>query len=101
MSNNLTPNQAPLLSPMAVCEALLGKPEAIGVACGLDPKAAYAWRRPSKGRDAGDLPSTRHMRRLLAFARANDIPLEPRHLIEGATRAEIEALLGRSGEMAA
>ena len=33
------------------------------------------------------------MRRLLDHARTRGIPLEARHLIEGATRAEIEALL--------
>lgn len=89
------------ITPAAVVEYLIGRPEKIGAAIGSDPKLAYSWRKPSKNRDAGDIPSARHMRRLLAFARANQIPLEPRHLIEGATRAEIEALLGRSGEMAA
>lgn len=86
---------------MQVCERLIGKPEAVSGAADLQPKASYGWRHGSTDRDAGDIPSARYMRRLLAFARANQIPLEPRHLIEGATRAEIEALLGRSGEMAA
>lgn len=93
MSKHTTPNQAPDLTPLAVCELLFGRPEKIGPLCELDPKAVYVWRRKTKWRDAGDIPSARYMRRLLAFARANHIPLEPRHLIEGATRAEIDALL--------
>lgn len=81
---------------------MIGRPETIGAAIGVSAKAAYHWRNPRTGRAAGDLPSADVMRRLLAFARANRIPLEPRHLIEGATRAEIDALLGRNeGEIAA
>lgn len=80
---------------------ILGSIEMIGADLDLDPKAPYHWRRQSKGRDAGDIPSARHMRRLLQIAKDRQAPLTAEHLIHGATRAEIEALLGRSGEMAA
>jgi len=83
MSNNLT--------PLAICERLIGPPEVLGGVAGLGPKAAYGWRRPSKNRDAGDL-SPRIMRALLAHAAARGIPLRADHLIWGAPAAEIEAL---------
>lgn len=93
MSNDLT--------PMQVCERLIGKPEAISLAAGLQPKAAYGWRRDSDGRDAGDIPSARHMRRLLDHARAHGIPLTAEHLIYGATAAEIDGLLAQARGVAA
>lgn len=42
---------------------------------------------------AGDMPSARVMRSLLAHAAAKGIPLKPEHLIWGAPAAEVEALL--------
>lgn len=85
MSNNLT--------PMQVIERLIGPPERLSPVCGTKPKAPYQWRRASKNRDAGDLPSPRHMRALLAHAAARGIPLTADHLIWGASAAEIEALV--------
>lgn len=84
MSSNLTPLQ--------VCERLIGRPEAISLICGLQPKAAYAWRHPSQNRAAGDLPSTAVMRRILAHAAAKGIPLTADHLIWGAAEEEVVAL---------
>ena len=80
-------------TPMQVCEALIGKPEEIAIICGYTAKAAFPWRRAAENRDAGDLPSARVMRRLLAHSRANHLGLEARHLIEGAPEAEIAEIL--------
>ena len=85
MSSNLTPIQ--------VCERLLGGPAALGSIAGLNDKAAFHWRHPTKWRDAGDLPSARIMRSLLAHAAARGIPLTADMLIWGADAAEIDALL--------
>jgi len=81
------------LTPVDVLERMIGGPEAIAAAIGADRTLPYAWRRSSKARDAGDIPSARNMRRLLAYAGARGIPLRADHLIWGAPRAEIEALL--------
>jgi hypothetical protein len=81
------------LTPSEVVEHIIGRPEAIGAAIGIDQKAPYGWRRSSASRDAGDIPSSRHMRRLLAHAAARGLPLRAEHLIWGAPRAEIEALM--------
>lgn len=88
MSNHLTPLQ--------VCERLVGPLPAIASICGQSQKAAYIWRRGSTLRDAGDIPSARHQRRLLAYGAARGIPLTAEHLIWGADAAEIEALLARA-----
>jgi len=85
MSNNLTPLQ--------VCERLLGPLPQIEAVCGQKPKAAYCWRRPSAYRAAGDIPSTRHMRSLLAHSAARGLGLTEAHLIWGASAAEIDSIL--------
>lgn len=85
MSSNLTPLQ--------VCERLIGGAERLGGIAGLNDKVAYNWRHPTKWRDAGDLPSARIMRSLLAHAAARGIPLTAEMLIWGASAAEIDALL--------
>ncbi|MGS4947406.1 hypothetical protein ACVDG3_18160 [Meridianimarinicoccus sp. RP-17] len=82
------------LTPFEVTIRLFGSSEEVSSIAGLHRKSGYAWHAASKWRDAGDLPSTRVMRALLAEARARGIPLEHRHLIEGAPAAEIDALLG-------
>lgn len=81
------------LPPITIAERLLGGIEEVGRVAGLDPKAAYHWRHPNSRRDAGDMPSVRIMRNLLAHARARGIPLTADHLIWGASAAEIDALL--------
>lgn len=81
------------LTPMEVCERLIGPPGVIGAASGLSDKAAYQWRRASTGRDAGEIPSTSHMRALLAYSAARGLGLTPDHLIWGADAAEIAAIL--------
>lgn len=104
MTNNRTPNPAEAgtwLNPMQVLERLIGKPDAISVAAGLQPKAAYNWRHANGDRRAGDIPSAAHMRALLDWARANGVPLTPAHLIYGAGAAEIDALVTPSQERAA
>lgn len=80
-------------TPVEVCEALIGKPDQLARICGINPKAPYGWRLPSKGRPAGDIPFAAHMRALLTFAAQNRIPLTADHLIWGAAEAEIAAIL--------
>ncbi|GAB1361794.1 hypothetical protein MASR1M32_10300 [Rhodobacter sp.] len=60
---------------------------------GTHPKRPYGWRRGADGRDAGDIPSARHQRSLLAHSDAHALGLTAEHLIRGATEAEIEAIL--------
>lgn len=81
------------LTPMQVCERLIGKPEQIAAAAGLHEKAPYHWRNARTGRAAGDLPSATVMRALLAFAKARQIPLTADHLIWGASEEELAALV--------
>jgi hypothetical protein len=97
MSHNLTPDSAeaaaPVLTPMQVCEKLIGPPEVMGPAIGYGNKAAYHWRRERDGRRPGDLPSAEVMRLLLAHSAAKHLGLTAEHLIWGATEAEIADIL--------
>lgn len=81
------------LTPFEIVERLIGPPEAVGRAIGFADKTTYGWRRPSAARDAGDIPSARTMRSLLAYSDQHQRGLKPEHLIWGAPAAEIEALL--------
>lgn len=83
---------------MQVCEALIGPIETIARIAGQKPKAAYRWRHRSEWRDAGDIPSARYMRALLAHATARGIPLTADHLIWGASAEELAALQGPPGD---
>lgn len=85
MSDNLTPSE--------IVELLIGRPEVVGPMIGMSDKAGYRWRHSAANRDAGDIPSARTMRSLLAHAAAKGIPLKPEHLIWGAPAAEVEELL--------
>lgn len=94
MSNNLTPLQ--------VCERLIGPIEEIGVAASLDRKSAYRWRHGSEWRDPGDIPHARVMRALLAWSKARNLGLTADHLVRGATEDEIQVILNaRKGFVAA
>ena len=81
------------LSPFEVCERLVAPREELGPIVGLGPKASYGWRFESNWRDAGDFPSARIMRRLLAYSSARQLGLTEKHLIWGAPAAEIEEIL--------
>ncbi len=98
----MSANQATTLhlTPFEVVERLIGPPETVGPVVGIAQKTPYGWRHSSANRDAGDIPSTRNMRNLLAHAAANGIPLKPEHLIWGAPAAEIEDLLEQMGQQA-
>lgn len=85
MSNHLT--------PLEVCERLIGKPETVAEASGLHKKSAFPWRHASKWREAGDLPSAKIQRALLAHSAAHRLGLTADHLIWGAAEAEIDAIL--------
>ncbi len=89
MSNHLT--------PLEVCERLIGKPETVAEASGLHKKSAFPWRHASKWREAGDLPSAKVMRALLAHSAAHQLGLTAEHLIWGASEEEIEGILAARG----
>jgi hypothetical protein len=76
-----------------VCKHLIGREDVLAGICRVEDKSPFAWARPSKYRDAGDFPSARHMRQLLAHSDTHRLGLTARHLIEGAQLAEIEAIL--------
>lgn len=80
------------LTPLEVCERLIGI-GSIAEVLGYDRSAPFGWRHPSSSRDAGDFPSARIQRRLLAYAAARQIPLTADHLVWGASAEEIEALM--------
>jgi hypothetical protein len=79
----------------------MGRPEEFGPAIGLNRKTPYTWRKASDIRDAGDLPSMRTARQLLALAATRHLPLTAEHLIFGAPEAEIAALLARAAPLEA
>lgn len=82
------------LTPMEVCEKLIGPPEQIAIACRFkSPQGPYRWRHAAKDRDAGDIPSAVSMRALLAWSEARNLGLTPAHLILGAKVSEIDAIL--------
>lgn len=81
------------LTPLDVSKRLIGREEVLAAICGVEAKSPFGWARPSKYRDAGDFPSTRHQRQLLAYSEKHRLGLTARHLIEGAPAAEIEAIL--------
>ncbi len=87
------------LTPLQVCERLIGKPEWLAEAIGVAGKVPFAWRHPSKGRDAGDIPSARHMRALLAYSETHGLGLTAEHLVRGAAEAEIEDILSSLGTL--
>jgi len=84
------------MTPLEVAEATIAPIEDLAVLCGLNSKAAYAWRRQTKHRAAGDFPSAMIIRKLYEHARVRGLRLELRHLIYGADRDELDALLGRT-----
>ena len=88
-------------TPADIVFAMLGGRPSVAVVCGLHEKSAYIWDRPSKDRDAGDIPSARHMRKLLSYARENGIPLTAEHLIFGCTRQDLDALMAELQSRAA
>lgn len=83
------------LTPLSVCECLFGTLEDLALVCGYDRKSAYPWRHASTTRDAGDFPSARLMRRLLDHSERCGLGLTAEHLVRGADRGEIEAILAR------
>lgn len=96
MSHNHAPDSAAaptFLTPMQVCERLIGPPEVLGPAIGYGMKAGYHWRRERDGRRPGDLPSVEVLRRLLAHSAAHNLGLRAEHLIWGASEAEVAEIL--------
>ncbi|GGH36140.1 hypothetical protein SAMN05444007_108226 [Cribrihabitans marinus] len=83
------------LTPLEVCERLIAPRKSLGSLIGYKPKAAYNWVNGSAWRRPGDMPPDAN-RRLLAHAAKNGIPLTADHLIWGAPRAEIEALVAEA-----
>ena len=84
------------LTPIQVVERVIGPPQVIAKIIGSHAKTPIFWRRGGDLRDAGDIPSSRHMRSLLAYANNMQRPLTAEHLIFGADADEINALLAIS-----
>lgn len=80
------------LTPLEVCARMIAPVKDLGELMGMHAKSAYAWRRGSDYREPGDMPP-RVNRKMLKYAKAKAIPLKAEHLIWGADRDEIEALL--------
>ena len=83
------------LTPLRVAIALIGPVALIAEICGLDESTPHMWKRGSKLQDPWDVPSARHMRKLLEYSRQRGRGLQPGHLIEGASTSEIAAILAR------
>lgn len=83
------------LTPLEVCERLIGPLQVIADVIGYGPTAPYLWEKPAKNRAAGDLPSAIIMRALLAHSAAHQLGLTAEHLIWGADEAEIEEILAQ------
>jgi hypothetical protein len=80
------------LTPVEVCERLIGPIEDVARIAGSHPKRGYSWRQRSKWADAGDFRSMRHVRALHAHACARGIPLTLDHLVWGASEDEVARL---------
>lgn len=89
------------LTPLEVCERLIGPLEQLGRIIGNTDKALYIWRRESKFHGPGDIRSARHMRAILAHSDRLGLGLTPLHLIAGADEAEVEAILAARLELRA
>ncbi|MCB1349827.1 MAG: hypothetical protein KDK11_14760 [Maritimibacter sp.] len=80
------------LTPLAVCERLIGpKPELERIA-GYRPKAAYGWERSARTRAGGGLPP-RAQQAILKHIREQRLPIPADWLIEGATLKEVYQVL--------
>lgn len=84
------------LTPLEVCERLVGSRTALAAICGLGKKGAFFWNRPSQWRDAGDM-LPKHQRSLLDYSDRHGLGLTAGHLIRGADEAEIVAILDARG----
>lgn len=82
MSDNLT--------PLAVCERLIGTKPELAALCGYDRTAAYHWDRPAKDRPAGHLPLAVQSR-LWRHVKAKKLPIPGHWLIEGAPLKDVLA----------
>lgn len=88
------------LTPLAVCERLIGPKQKLAQISGLGEKAPYTWERESKWRPAGCLPVP-VQRKVLTYARRHAIPLDPAWLIEGAPIEDVYRALDQMKAAAA
>jgi hypothetical protein len=81
------------LTPLRVCERLIGPITLIAEICQVSDTAPHHWKRGSKLHRAGDIPSARHMARLLEYSDRRSLGLHARHLIDGADEREVATIL--------
>lgn len=81
------------MTPLQVCERLIGPKPVLATVIGYGEKAPYLWAKSSERREAGNLPSTSIMRALLTHSTANGLGLTADHLIWGAPASDIDAIL--------
>lgn len=79
------------LTPLQVCEAVIGPLPVLERIAGKRPKAGYAWRREAHNRRSGDLTPDA-MRRIWRHVERNKLPIKPEWLIAGAPRSEVDAV---------
>lgn len=89
------------MTPLEVCEALFGGYEAVAKAVGHSKNAPLNWRHASSSRAAGDFPSATVMRKLLDHSDQRRLGLTATHLVRGASRAEVDAILSQRGQLTA
>jgi hypothetical protein len=72
------------MSPAEYIIDLFGSRAEVGRICGVSPSAVTLWTRPRKrGGCGGDIPSMRHVRKLLAAAEKRGLDLTERDLVHG------------------
>jgi hypothetical protein len=81
------------LTPLEVCERLVGPIEVFGPIAGVGCKAPYNWRHARGLRQSGEIPYDHYKRALLAHSDRHGLGLTAEHLIRGASQAEIDAIL--------
>lgn len=85
------------LTPLEVAECLIAPIDELGAITNHHEKTPHKWRKSSAWRDAGDIPH-KAARQILRHSQKNKLGLTAEHLLFGAPRREIAALLDARGQ---
>ena len=80
------------VTPLDAVHELIGPADLIAEICEIDRTTVISWQRGGKYRNAGDIPSARHMRRLVEYSRKRNLGLTYEHVVSGAPSEEIAFL---------